>query len=63
MLDMNSFHKLTGLIFAGAGILHIGRVLLGWNLVLGEWAIPNLLSIGVGLFALWLAYNAFKLAK
>ena len=56
------FYKVTGTVFGIVGLVHLLRVLLGWNLVLGSYNIPSWLSLVAFVVLAFLSYNAFKLA-
>lgn len=55
--------KLTGTIFSIVAILHLLRLIFGWEVIMGNWQIPIWVSfVGVGVSG-FLAYIAFKLSK
>jgi hypothetical protein len=56
-----SYIKTSGYILGLAGSLHLLRVFLGWELVLGGYLVPVWLSLLGGLFLWWLAYTSMKL--
>jgi len=65
MSDGNSkaYLYISGTVFGIVAILHLVRVVLGWDFVLGPWSLPMYISIlgtiGPGLLSAW----AFTLAS
>lgn len=62
-MKQKTFNQVTGLIFLAVGVLHLGRVLLGWTAIIGTWAVPTWVSLVALVVALYLAYSAYRLAK
>lgn len=62
-MKRQSYLLTAGLVFACAALLHLGRIVLGWDLVLGTIEIPTWFSGLVGLFALYMSVQAFKYSK
>lgn len=53
------FFHFAGILFGAIGLLHLTRIILQWNLTVGEWSIPlwmNALGVAVTLF---LSYASF----
>lgn len=46
-------------IFALVALLHLARVLLGWDAVIGGWEVPMWLSWGAVIGAGFLAYTGY----
>lgn len=63
MLSTKTFLQLAGTIFGVIGILHLLRLLMGWQIVLIGWTVPLWISLFGVAVAWYLAYNAFTLAK
>lgn len=62
-MNKETYLKVSGIIFSVVTILHVLRLVLNWEVVLGGWQVPiwaSFLGIAVGGF---LAYSAFKLSK
>lgn len=55
------FHKLVGTMFAVGATVHLFRFIFGWNVVLGTWNVPILLSLVIFAVLAYLSYTAFKL--
>ncbi len=55
-----TYIRVSGVIFLVVALLHLLRLLLKWDAVIGGWTVPTWFS-GVGVFvAGWLAYSAFR---
>jgi hypothetical protein len=60
-MSKDTFRMTAGIIFALVALLHTLRLLLGWEAVIGGWAVPMWFS-GLALpLAGYLAYTAFTL--
>ncbi len=62
-MKQETYIKVTGLIFSVITILHVLRLVFGWDAVLGGWQVPvwvSFIGVAVGGF---LAYSAFKFSK
>lgn len=62
-MSQKTFLKTAGAIFAVIGALHVLRLLLGWEAVIGGWDVPRWVSWLAAALAGYLGYTAFKLAK
>lgn len=62
-MNQKTFSTVVGVIFSVIAILHLLRVVLGWNAVIGTFSVPMWLSWVAAVVAGFLAYSAFKLAK
>lgn len=58
-----TFFLVSGLIFSLVALLHLLRLLLGWDAVIGGWAVPRWSSVIALPVAGFLAYQAFRLRK
>lgn len=57
------FHNIAGTIFALVALLHLSRIIFGWQFVLGSWEVPYWLN-GLGTIVTgFLAYTSFHLAN
>ncbi len=56
-MDQKTFSLIAGIIFAIVAIVHLFRILQGWNIVLGTWMVPMWVSwIGLiipGILGYW----------
>lgn len=57
------FHRVVGIVFAVVALLHLSRVILGLNFVVGTWNAPYWLN-GLGaIVTAFLSYFSFHLAN
>ncbi|HWA31998.1 MAG TPA: hypothetical protein VG694_00895 [Candidatus Paceibacterota bacterium] len=57
------FHRVAGVVFTLVALLHLSRLLFGWNFVLGSWAVPYWINALGAVITAFLAYAAFSLAN
>ncbi len=62
-MSQKTFLKTAGAIFMVIGALHVLRLLLGWEAVIGGWDVPRWVSGLAVVLAGYLGYTAFRLAK
>ena len=62
-MGQKTFLQTAGAIFMVVGVLHVLRLLLGWEAIIGGWDVPRWVSGLATVFAGYLGYTAFKLAK
>ena len=62
-MQKNTALKTGGTIFGIVALVHLIRVLAGWQLVIGNWTVPNWVSIVAFLVLGWLSYDFFKISK
>ncbi len=62
-MSQKTFLKTAGTIFAVVGALHVLRLLLGWEAVIGGWDVPRWVSGLAAVLTGYLSYTAFTLAK
>lgn len=63
MLSVKTLLQVVGTIFAIVGLIHLLRLLTGFQVVLGTWDVPMWVSVIGVLLPGYLSYNAFSLAK
>ena len=56
-LRLNHVLTINVVIFSLVALLHLLRVVLGWDLLIGRWLAPQLLSIILVVVAAYMAYN------
>ncbi len=59
MMNQKTLTRITGIIFAVIGVLHLLRAVFGWQAVIGSVTIPMWLSWVALAVAAYLAYSAF----
>jgi len=62
-LNQRTYLQVTGLLLSVGAVVHLLRVLLGWEANLAGWEVPIWLSLVVMVIAGYLAYSAYKLMK
>lgn len=62
-MNQKTYLQVTGLLFTVGAIVHLLRVLMGWEASIGGWLVPGWLSIVGVVVAGYLAYCAYKLMK
>ena len=62
-MSQKTFSAVVGIIFSVIAVLHLLRAVLGWQAVLGSFAVPLWLSWVAAVLATYLAYSALRLAR
>ena len=62
-MNQKTFTLTTGVVFSIIAVLHILRVLFGWEAVIGSWTVPLWISWVAIAASGYLAYTAFKLRR
>lgn len=62
-MNKETYLKVSGVIFSVVAILHVLRLVLNWEVVLGGWQAPIWASFLGAILGGFLAYSAFKLSK
>lgn len=60
-LNQKTYLQVSGLIFTVIAVLHLLRVVLGWEASIAGWMVPGWLSLIAVVVAGYLAYSAYKL--
>ncbi|HVZ12711.1 MAG TPA: hypothetical protein VG965_06810 [Patescibacteria group bacterium] len=63
MLDTKSYIKVTKVIFAIVGLVHLLRLLMGFDLVIGGWVAPMWISLFGVIIPWYIAYNGYQLVS
>jgi uncharacterized protein YacL len=58
-MDRRSYFLVTAIVFSLIGLLHLLRIVLGWEAILGGWSIPMWLSWVAMIMTAVLAYYGF----
>ena len=61
-MSQRAYLKAAGSIFLIIAVLHLLRIVFGWNVVFEEWAVPHWLSAVALVVAGYLAYEGFRLS-
>ena len=62
-MKQNTFTSVAGLVFSLVAVLHLLRLLLHWEAVIGGWTVPTWVSALALALSGYLAYSAFTLRK
>ena len=62
-MSQKSYITVTGAVFLVIAVLHLLRLLFGWEAVIGGWNVPTWVSGLALVLSGYLAYSAFKLRK
>jgi len=62
-MNQKTFNILASIIFGIVCILHFGRALLGWEMLINGWIMPIWISWLAFVILAVMAYHAFKLRK
>ena len=62
-MKQGTFTSVAGLVFSLVAALHLLRLLLHWEAVIGGWAVPTWVSALALVLSGYLAYSAFTLRK
>lgn len=62
-MKRTTFLHTAGVVFAIVSVLHVLRLLQGWEAVIGGWNVPMWLSWLAAAVAGYLSYAAFRLTK
>lgn len=62
-MNQKTFAQVTGVIFAIVAILHLARLIFGWEAMIGGWSVPGWISVLALVGAGYLAYSAWKLSR
>ena len=62
-MNQKRFTLAAGVVFALVAVLHLLRLVFGWEAVIGGWNVPLWISWAAIAIAGYLAYTAFTLEK
>ena len=62
-MTQRSFPLITGAIFSLIALLHLLRIVFGWEAIIGGWVAPTWVSWVALLVAGYLAYEGFHVRK
>lgn len=60
-MSIKSFTLTTGFFFLAAGLLHVVRIIYGWDLVFAGWNMPLWVSGAGAIFCFFLSFQSFKI--
>ncbi len=62
-MNQKTFRLMTGAIFTLVAVLHLLRIVLSWDAVIGGWHVPLWISWFALAFSSFLSYTAFRLNR
>jgi hypothetical protein len=62
-MNLRSFSLVAGIIFTIIALLHLLRIVYGWDAVVGGWAAPKWVSWLALVVAAYLGYEGLRLSK
>ena len=62
-MDHKSFHSIAGVIFLAIAILHLVRIVYGWDAVIDKFEVPMWVSYVVVAVAGYLSYSGLHLSR
>lgn len=62
-MKKKKYFLITAILFSAIGFIHLLRVLLGWEAVVGGWTVPMWFSVVAILLTGFLAYHGFRSYK
>ena len=55
--------KFASVVFALGAVLHLWRLLAGFDVIVNEWVIPRMVSVVAVVVAGYIAYQSYNLSK
>ena len=62
-MNRKNYFLITALVFAVVGLVHLLRIILGWEAVIGGWTVPMWISWLALIASAVLAYSGFTFAR
>ncbi|MBI4133474.1 hypothetical protein HY478_02565 [Candidatus Uhrbacteria bacterium] len=62
-MSRKGYLGLVGVIFILIALLHLLRLVMGWEAVIGGWAVPTWLSVVALILGAYLGFEAFRQSK
>ncbi|MBI3330979.1 MAG: hypothetical protein HYZ96_02575 [Candidatus Omnitrophica bacterium] len=62
-MNEKTFTRVSAVIFSLVALLHLARLVLGWDAVIGGWGVPMWFSWAALGLAGWLAAAAIRLSR
>ena len=58
-----TYASTAGIIFSVIALLHLARLVFGWEALIGNWSVPAWVSVAALLVAGYLSYAGLKLSR
>ena len=62
-MSHKTYAVVTGIIFLLIALLHLLRLLYGWEAIIAGWSVPDWVSVVALMIAGYLAYEGFRLRR
>ncbi|MBI2123841.1 MAG: hypothetical protein HYU04_01210 [Candidatus Wildermuthbacteria bacterium] len=62
-MNQKTFSLVAGTIFLIIGVLHVARIIFGWEAVIGGWQVPMQLSWVAAVAGLYLGFQGVRYGK
>jgi len=62
-MNLKSFLFLTAMIFSAVSLIHLVRIVLKTDIMIGSWAVPIWMSVVVVIVGTIIACKSFKFSK
>jgi hypothetical protein len=62
-MDKKTFLHVVGTVFTLVALVHVSRIIFGWNFVIGTWPVAYWVNVLGMLIATFFAYTSFHLAS
>lgn len=62
-MNLKSFLFLTAMIFSAVSLIHLVRIVLKTDIIIGSWAVPIWMSVVVVIVGTIIACKSFKFSK
>lgn len=59
-MDQKTFSLVAGIIFLAVAVMHLSRILMGWEAVIAGWQVPMWVSWGGVVVAGYLGYKGVR---
>jgi len=59
-MSKNFYNSIAGFIFLSLALVHIVRIAMGWDLIIGDWHAPFALSLVAAIIGLLLGYIGLR---
>lgn len=60
-MGIKNFSFTVGFLFLALGLLHVVRIIYGWDVFIADWSVPLWVSGAVSVFAFFLSFQSFRI--
>lgn len=62
-MRQTTYAATSGVIFSVIALLHLARLIFGWEAIIGGWPVPTWVSVVALIVAAYLGYEGLKLSR